>query len=304
MEPETRGGEPPRVVLVSPKHATNVGAAARAIANFGLGALWLVAPRCTLEKEAYALAAHAGHVLDGATVVGTLDEALADRDLAVATSARRRRHHGHVSADPEGVLAELVGRRAAIVFGPEESGLDNDALDRCERVVTVPTAGHASINLAQTVVVLGYVWHRTATTGSAWRPAPDGGVSALGATDRPPGMAAPGGAPPAGAPSPGDEPATREQIEAMFGQQRALLRRIGYTDAPRETHVLRRYRSLLARAAPTADEVTLLRGLWYQLAWAVEQVPERLPGPRLRGWEEEPVSDAVADVPAAAAADG
>jgi tRNA/rRNA methyltransferase len=269
MDPATRGGEPPRVVLVSPKHATNVGAAARAIANFGLGPLWLVAPRCVLEKEAYALAAHAGHVLDATRVVGTLDEALADRDLAVATSARRRRHHGHESADPEAVLAELVGRRAAIVFGPEESGLDNDALDRCARVVTVPTAGHASINLAQTVVVLGYVWHRTATSG----PAAAAGAAAEGAADA---------------------PATREQIEAMFGQQRALLRRIGYTDAPRETHVLRRYRSLLARAAPTADEVTLLRGLWYQLAWAVEQVPERLPGPRLRGWEDVPSSDARA----------
>jgi tRNA/rRNA methyltransferase len=55
-------------------------------------------------------------------------------------------------------MADLAGRRSALLFGPEESGLDNDALDRCQRVVTVPTAGHASINLAQTVVVLGYVW--------------------------------------------------------------------------------------------------------------------------------------------------
>jgi tRNA C32,U32 (ribose-2'-O)-methylase TrmJ len=77
----------------------------------------------------------------------------------------------------------------------------------------------------------------------------------------------------------------------MLGQLRALMRRIGYSDAARETAVLRKYRALLTRIDPDEDEVTLLRGLWYQFAWAVEQVPERLPGPRLRGWEDEPVGD-------------
>jgi tRNA C32,U32 (ribose-2'-O)-methylase TrmJ len=77
----------------------------------------------------------------------------------------------------------------------------------------------------------------------------------------------------------------------MLGQLRALMRRIGYSDAARETAVLRRYRAMLTRVDPDADEVTLLRGLWYQFAWAVEQVPERLPGPRLRGWEDEAVTD-------------
>jgi tRNA/rRNA methyltransferase len=239
-------------VLVAPKHAANVGAAARAIANFGLGPLWLVAPRCTLNKEAYALATHAEAVLDAAVTVATLDEALADRDVAVATSARRRRRHGHASADPEAVLPALVGRRGALVFGPEESGLDNDALDRCQAVVTVPTAAAASINLAQTVVVLGYAWHRLG----------DGHVAA----------------PAPAAPLASEDAPDRAQVEAMYEQLRVLLRRVGYTDAARETAVMRKYRTLLGRAAPTADEVTLLRGLWYQLAWAVEQVPERLPG--------------------------
>jgi tRNA/rRNA methyltransferase len=280
-------------VLVSPKHAANVGAAARAAANFGLGGLWLVAPRCRLDKEAYALAAHAGPLLDAAVTVDTLDEALADRDLAVATSARRRRHHGHASADPEDVMADLAGRRSAILFGPEESGLDNDALDRCQRVVTVPTAGHASINLAQTVVVLGYVWHRWAAGGAT---APT--RVAMGRPGPEPTVAAPLLPPVA----PGDAPAAREQVEAMFGQLRALMRRIGYTDANRETPVLRRYRSLLARAAPSADEVTLLRGLWYQLAWAVEQPAARLPGPKLRGWGNEPEIEGFADGEAEGAA--
>ena len=120
----------------------------------------------------------------------------------------------------------------------------------------MPTAAAASINLAQTVVVLGYAWHRLATSGAA---APAASLAPV--------VAAPEDAP------------ERAQVEAMYEQLRVLLRRVGYTDAARETAVMRKYRTLLGRAAPTTDEVTLLRGLWYQLAWAVEQVPGRLPGP-------------------------
>jgi tRNA/rRNA methyltransferase len=270
----TRGGEPPRVVLVSPKHAANVGAAARAIANFGLGDLYLVAPRCSVDKEAYALAAHAAQVLDSVTIVDTLDDALGDREFVAATSARLRRHHAHTSVAPEDVLPHLVGRRSALVFGPEESGLDNDALDRAQRVITIPTAAAASLNLAQSVVVLGYVYHRAQ-------------VAAAAASSPPPLSPASFAA----APAPLGPPADREQVEAMLGQLRALMRRIGYSDAARETTVLRKYRSLLTRIDPTAEEVTLLRGLWYQFAWAVEQVPGRLPGPRLRGWSDDVIGD-------------
>ncbi len=268
-------------MLVSPKHAANVGAAARAIANFGLGPLWLVAPRCRLDKEAYALATHAEDVLNAAVEVATLDEALADRDWAVATSARRRRHHGHAAADPERVLPTMVGRRAALVFGPEESGLDNDALDRCQAVVTVPTAGASSINLAQTVVVLGYVWHRS-TAGPTADVDVDAATPVAGAGDLAPtavsgdGVPVTPSAPAAVVPAAPGAPPERAQVEAMFEQLRVLLRRVGYTDAARETAVLRKYRTLVGRSAPSADEVTLLRGLWYQLAWAVEQAPERL----------------------------
>ncbi len=264
--------------MVGPKHAANVGAAARAIANFGLGELWLVAPRCSLDKEAYALAAHGAAVLDAAVTVATLDEALADRELAVATSARRRRHHGHASADPEDVLLEMRGLRSALVFGPEESGLDNEALDRCQRVVTVPTAGVASINLGQTVIILGYVWHRLAQ--GARLGGGGGEEGSIVAADPAQARAADVSA--------ASRAADLDQVEAMFGQLRALMHRIGYTDANREVHVLRRYRSMLGRATPTAEEIALLRGLWYQFAWAVEQVPERLPGPRLQGWEPLP----------------
>jgi tRNA/rRNA methyltransferase len=240
--------EAPRVVLVSPKHAGNVGSSARAMKNFGLADLWLVAPRCRIDREAFALAAHADDVLGAATVVATLDEALADRTVVVGTSARIRASEVHRADVPERVLGELVGQRGAIVFGPEDTGLDNAALDRCRWIVSLPTAPYASLNLAQAVVVMGYLWHRQSLASDAH------GVEA---------------ATPA--------PAPRDQVEGMMHQLAAVALRSGYTDAARLPSAMRHLRALFDRAAPSADEIARLRGLWKHLAWALEQPPERLP---------------------------
>jgi tRNA/rRNA methyltransferase len=247
-------GGAPRVVLVSPKHAGNVGSSARAMKNFGLADLWLVAPRCRVDREARALAAHAGDVLDAATVVATLDEALADRTMVVGTSARQRASEVHRAEPPESVLRALEGQRGAIVFGPEDTGLDNAALDRCRWIVSLPTAPYASLNLAQAVAVLGYLWHRQTL-------APD----------------------PLDAPAPVATPAPREQVEGMMGQLAAVALRSGYTDPARLPSAMRHLRAFFDRAAPSADEVARLRGLWRHLAWALEQPPERLPAPESAG---------------------
>lgn len=238
----------PRVVLVSPKHAGNVGSSARAMKNFGLADLWLVAPRCRIDREAHALAAHAGDVLDAATVVATLGEALADRTVVVGTSARVRASEVHRADVPERVLGELVGQRGALVFGPEDTGLDNAALDRCRWIVSLPTAPYASLNLAQAVVVMGYLWHRQSLA-----------LDAHGAQAATP------------------APAPRDQVEGMMDQLAAVALRSGYTDPARLPSAMRHLRALFDRAAPSADEIARLRGLWRHLAWALEQPPERLP---------------------------
>ena len=80
----------PRIVLVRSKDSANVGAAARAMKNFGLDDLVLVAPRCRIDDRARALASHAGDVLEAARVVGTVEEAIADRRFVLGTSARLR----------------------------------------------------------------------------------------------------------------------------------------------------------------------------------------------------------------------
>lgn len=239
-----------RVVLVSPKESGNVGSVARAMKNFGLHDLVLVAPRCALDRTAYALASHAGDVLDAATVVGDVEEAVADRSLVAGTSARPRAAEGLDTLTAREAPARLAGLDTAVLFGPEESGLSNAHLDRCRFAIRIPTAAYASLNLAQAVNVVAYEWfqaHGTATGETRT------------ATD---------------------PPATRAQLESMYVQLRDLMLLIGYTDPQREASILRRFRHLIDRADPSAREVAALRGLWSQTRWAADQPPDRLPGRR------------------------
>jgi tRNA/rRNA methyltransferase len=217
------------------------------MANFGLHDLWLVAPRCRLGREAQALAVHGAEVLAGLHSVGTLDEALADRTMVLGTTARPRASGTHAAVLPEAALARFRGRAGALVFGPEDSGLDNAALDRCDAVLTIPTAPYASLNLAQAVVVLAYLWHAGRSEPATRGPAPD----------------APRGP-------------RREHVEAMLAQFEALALRSGYTDAERRTSMMRQMRRLFARAVEDDEDVTRLRGLWSQLSGALDRAaPER-----------------------------
>jgi tRNA/rRNA methyltransferase len=242
---------------VSPKHQGNVGAVARAMANFALADLWLVAPRCRVGREAVAMAVHGADVLTSATEVATLDEALADRTVVVATSARLRTSGAHAASTPEAALARLHGHAGALVFGPEDTGLSNADLDRSDVVITIPTAPYASLNLAQAVVLLAYLWF----TG---RPADgeDGRAAALG-------TAAPRAAAPASGPAP--RLPRRDQLEAMLAQFEALALRTGYTDERRVEGMMRHMRRVLTRAVTDDEDVARLRGLWSQLAGALDR---------------------------------
>lgn len=238
-----------RVVLVRPKASANVGAAARAMKNFGLGELVLVRPRCRLDREAYALASHAGDVLDEARIVSTLDEALADRTFVVGTSARARASESVPDAELEAGMAAVPLGGAAVLFGPEDHGLANTELDRCQLLVHIRTAEYASINLAQAVNLVAYAHFA--------RPRPAGAGEAE---------------------APEEALASRDQVERMYAQMVAMWHLIGFTDANREEATLRLFRGFLERARLRPREVAALRGLWSQAAWAAERDPERLPG--------------------------
>jgi tRNA/rRNA methyltransferase len=144
------------VVLVRPQQSGNVGAAARAIANHGLGRLILVDPPAFDPEEARWMAPHARHVIDELRLVGSVAEAVADRARVVGTSGRGRKADTPVWGPGE--LAQVVadGSPTAVLFGPEDAGLSNEDLERCEAVLSLPTeAAQPSLNLGQAVTVTG-----------------------------------------------------------------------------------------------------------------------------------------------------
>ena len=156
----------PCFVLVRPQLGENIGAAARAMANFGLSQMRLVDPRDRWPNpSAVAMASGAGRLLDEAGLFGATADAVADRTTVYATTARSRGLVNRVLT-PERAMREAAerlanGERVAVLFGPERAGLENDDIARANAIVSVPTVpGFASLNLAQCVLLMAYEWRR------------------------------------------------------------------------------------------------------------------------------------------------
>jgi tRNA/rRNA methyltransferase len=236
-------------VLVRPARAANVGAAARALKNFGWSDLRVVGAPDALpggadHAEARALAWNAADVLEGARSVASLEEAVADLHLTAAATARV--DHGGETLEPRAFGAEASalggGARVGVVFGPETHGLSNEELDLCRVRLRIPSRGpQPSLNLAQSVVIVAY-------------------EAALAAR-----------APEAGSPV---EAATEGEMQRAAEAARRLLLRAGYLNPQAPEHLLGELRRLLARARPTGREVTLLLGLVAQLDWANRERPD------------------------------
>ena len=158
----------PVVVLVEPQMGENIGAAARAMANFGLGRLRLVKPRQGWPNEkAVTMAAGADRILDGALLYETLAEAVADCSFVIATTARHHDQHkpiiDAVEAAREMAPRVSAGDTVALVFGRERNGLENHEVGLADRILTLPVnPAFASLNLAQAVIVVAYEWFKLA----------------------------------------------------------------------------------------------------------------------------------------------
>ena len=147
------------VVLVRPRDPNNIGAAARAMANFGLSDLRVVDPFAVAWREAVS-AVGAEDIMQNAVQYHTLDEALADTSFSLAATALRNRH-----LEQEIVTLPVLNKRLervpegkiALVFGNEKTGLSGDDIERCVAVLNIPTvAKQPSINLAQAVILTCY----------------------------------------------------------------------------------------------------------------------------------------------------
>jgi TrmH family RNA methyltransferase len=166
------------VVLWETQDLVNIAGTIRAMKNFGLTRLRLVAPAEYDPWRIEGIAHDTQDIVAGIEMFATLDEALADCTFSVAMTARERR--AKLSATrPRDLAGELLGRAleseagpVAILFGREDSGLPNRALDLCHRTATIPTnPQHASLNLAQAVLVIAYeLWMAHQGTGQPFKP--------------------------------------------------------------------------------------------------------------------------------------
>ena len=158
------GTRAPAIVLVEPQLGENIGAAARAMANFGLEDLRLVAPRDGWPNEAArAAASRADAVIDAARVYGRLEEAVGDLAYVLATTARTRDVPKAVRGPREAARAlrqrAAAGQPTGILFGRERTGLTNEEIGLADEIVTFPVnPAFASLNIAQAVLLVSYEW--------------------------------------------------------------------------------------------------------------------------------------------------
>ncbi len=203
--------------------------------NMGLSDLALVNPKRFPHKEATARASGAVDILRNARVVTTLADALADCVYIVGASARARTI-GWPTMGPrdcaERMISESQAGTVAAVFGPEKSGLNNEDLDLCHTLLTIPTnPDFSSLNLAMAVQVLTYEL-RVASMLDA-------------------GPAFDSEAP----------PATGEEMEHFYAHLERVVRDVGFLDPENPRHLMRRLRRLFIRARPDKNEVNILRGI-------------------------------------------
>jgi tRNA/rRNA methyltransferase len=234
----------PAIILSHPQLGENIGAAARAMANFGLGDLRLVEPRCGWPHEkARAMAAGAVAVTEEAQLFATVREAVGNLDLVFATTARERGITKEVITPAEAAkrlrAAIARGEKTGILFGGERAGLDNDETSLCDAVITIPTAEFASLNLGQAVLLISYEWFRA---GDATPPA----RIEHGPIHRKP---------------------TREELFGLFDHLERELLASGFLFPPDKIGgMVRAIRATLHRARLTYQEVQTIRGMIVALA--------------------------------------
>jgi len=236
-----------QVVLVRPRFPENIGAAARAIANMGLGGLRVVMPQKYRVKSVNALAASAGApVLQSMTIHPDLDSALADAVAAFATTARTGEKRGRLTS-PRNVAPEVLSLAergtVALVFGPEDRGLTTEEVDACRLSVNIPTTEAASLNLAQAVMVLAYELRTSA-------------MERHGRKTR----------------APRGKPAPLAELNGLKEHLVQALVAIGTLPADNPKHFFRPMKLALERAEPTSEEVRALRGIARQILWLARQV--------------------------------
>ena len=228
------GGNVPIIILVRPQLGQNIGKAARAMLNFGLTEMRLVAPRDGWPNpDAGPAASGADRVLEQAQVFDSVAEAIADCSAVYASTVRRRDLIMPVVGPEE--MAQAIHAspgRTAILFGPERSGLETEDVSLASHIVTVPiNPEFGSLNLAQAVILLAYEWSR----GSALAQPTAKEV---------------------------EPPAPMAELDGMIGQLDEALDAAGYYYPPERTQATRHtIRTIMAKPQWSSRELKAVRGM-------------------------------------------
>jgi tRNA/rRNA methyltransferase len=246
---------PPAIILVKPQLGENIGFAARAMANFGLNDLRLVAPRDGWPNDkARAAAAGGAFLVDCATVYATIEEAIGDLNFVLATTARPREMVKLVLSTESAASALAQRARAAertgILFGPERSGLDNDAVALADAILTAPVASdYASLSLPHAVLLVGYEWLKSQSSEALGR------VTAFDGPAR------------EGLAMLDTRPATRAELFGLFKHLEDELDWSGFLRPPeKRASMVRSIRNMFHRMGATQQDIRTWRGIVASLA--------------------------------------
>jgi tRNA/rRNA methyltransferase len=247
--------EGPAIILVEPQLGENIGMVARAMANFGLAELRLVSPRDGWPSEkARSAASKADHVIDGAQVFDTLEDALRDLNFVYATTARERYGFKPVRSPVTAAttLREKFarGEKTGIMFGRERWGLTNEEVALADEIVTFPVnPAFASLNIAQAVLLMSYEWMKS-------------GMEDLGRTPFQ---------------SVEQRPSTKEQVLGLFEHIEEALDARGYFHPPeKKPKMVDNLRAVLSRRSFSEQEISVFRGVINSL----DRFPRKRPKPQ------------------------
>lgn len=249
----------PRIVLVEPAGALNIGSVARVMKNMQLEELVLVNPQGDRDsEEARRMAVHGIDVLEKARIVPSLPEALKGCQKAIATTARSRSIPTKLET-PRTALPWLLTENvnSALIFGPEERGLSNSELNYAQRFVCIPAnPAYPSLNLAQAVAVCSYELYqadldRTVDIEESYVKLPkDENInSSLGS----------------------EETANLDTLEQYYQHLEQVLLEIGYLYPHTTSARMEKFRRLYNKANLSDREVSMLRGILRQVSWAIKK---------------------------------
>lgn len=230
-----------RIVLVEPREAGNVGAAARAMKNFGVSDLVIVGDHPELSPQAGWWASGAGDLVDAARHVPTVQAALSGSHVTIATTSSRGRNT-EPDLDPAGVATLYrklgAGEVLTLVFGREDRGLTGSELDLCHRTAVIPTSTQSPVmNLAQSVGIFCYELSKVEAAGPV--------------------------------PEEQSQRATAELIERLHERAQSLLMQAGFLHANNPDRIYRDLRAIAGRAGLDQREAEILLGMIRQLEWAL-----------------------------------